>query len=309
MSQRGLAPPPLPLSVAVEPRPLIGILLMLAAIGMFSTLDLCAKYLGQRLPVLEVAWARYFGHFAIMAVFLLPRRGLGLLRTGRPALQITRSLLLLGCTVGFFLAISYMPLADAAAIGFISPLAVTALSVPLLREPVGIRRWSAVAIGFIGALIIVRPGLGVVHWAAFVVLAVAFAYALYQITTRMLAATDDPLTTLFYSALVGAALLTLAVPFVWQTPAEPLEIALMVAVGAIGGFGHYLLIRAHGLTPVAVLAPLTYTSLLWNTAYGYAFFGDLPDQWTVTGAAILIATGLYVLYREGVRRKERVSGD
>lgn len=300
---------PLPQRVAISPQPLIGILLMLAAIGMFATLDLCAKYLGQRLPVLEVAWARYFGHFLIMAVFLLPRRGLTLLRTERPVLQTVRSLLLLGCTVGFFLAISYMPLADAAAIGFISPLAVTALSVPLLKEPVGVRRWTAVAIGFIGALIIVRPGFGMVHWASFVVLAVAIAYALYQITTRMLSATDDPLTTLFYSALVGAALLSLAVPFVWQMPATLLDVALMVAVGAIGGFGHYLLIRAHGLTPVAVLAPLTYTSLLWGIVYGYAFFGDFPDNWTLTGAAILIATGLYVLYREGVRRREALEED
>ena len=295
---------PLPERIAITPQPLLGLLLMLAAIGLFSTLDLCAKYLGQRMPVLEVAWARYFGHFLIMAVFLLPRRGLGLLRTGRPVLQLTRSLLLLACTVGFFVAISYMPLADAAAIGFVSPLAVTALSVPLLGEPVGPRRWTAVAIGFIGALIIVRPGFGMIHWAAFVVLGVAFFYALYQITTRMLAATDDPLTTLFYSALVGAALLTLAVPFVWETPTEPLEIALMLAVGCIGGFGHYLLIRAHGLTPVAVLAPLTYTSLLWNTLYGYIVFDDLPDRWTVIGASILIATGLYVLYREGVRQRE-----
>lgn len=280
-------------------------LLMLAAIGLFSSLDLCAKYLSQTLPVLEVSWARYFGHFAIMVVFLAPKHGMGLLRTNRPMLQLVRSLLLLGCTVGFFLAISYIPLADAAAIGFVSPLIVTALSVPLLGEAVGPRRWTAVAIGFVGALIIVRPGLGVVHWASFVVLAVAASYALYQITTRMLASTDAPLTTLFYSAFVGALILTCVVPFVWVTPTALLEIAAMLGIGLIGGLGHYLLIRAHGLAPVAVLAPLTYTSLLWNTAYGYAVFGDLPDGWTVAGAAVLIATGLYVLYREGIRRKER----
>ncbi|MDP6344389.1 MAG: DMT family transporter [Alphaproteobacteria bacterium] len=278
-----------------------GILLMLAAILMFSVMDLLAKYLAQSLPVVQVAWARYFGHFIIMAVLFWPRRGPSLLHTRRPGLQWLRSLLLLMCTVVFFLAISYMPLADAVAITFVSPLMVTALSVPLLGEAVGGRRWTAVAVGFIGAMVIVRPGLGVMHWASWLVLVMALGFALYQITTRMLSRTDDPITTLFYSALVGTGCLSLVVPFQWRMPPEPVHWLMMVGLGLLGGLGHYALIKAHESAPVAVLAPLTYTALLWNVLFGFVVFGDLPDRWTLIGAAVLIATGIYILYREGLR--------
>jgi drug/metabolite transporter (DMT)-like permease len=279
---------------------LLGILLALAAMLLLSLMDLLAKYLGQSLPVAQIAWARYFFQFIIMLAMFWPRRGLGLIRTARPGLQLFRSLLLVLCTVIFFTAIKYMSLADAVAISFVSPLMVTALSVPLLGEAVGWHRWSAVAIGFVGAMIIVRPGMGVMHWAAWLLLGLALAFALYQIATRMLSQTDDPMATLFISAVVGAVLTSLVVPFYWQTP-ESLWVWLMLALmGILGGAGHYILIRSFEFAPVSVLAPLSYTALLWNTLFGYWVFANLPDRWTLAGAAVLIATGIYILYREGV---------
>ncbi|MBT7977161.1 MAG: DMT family transporter [Rhodospirillaceae bacterium] len=283
---------------------LAGIMLALGALFLFSLLDVQAKYLGQTLPVSQVVWARYFGHFAVMAVIFMPRRGLGLFRTRRPGLQLVRSILLLLCTAAFFTAIQYMPLADAVSISFVSPLLVTALSGPLLGEVVGPRRWSAVAVGFLGAMIIVRPGLGVMHWAAWLLLVMALGFALYQITTRMLSRTDDPITTLFFSAIVGAGAMSLIVPFFWQMPLEPEHWLMLSSLGIIGGVGHYALIKSFQFAPVAVLAPLAYTALLWNTLFGYLVFGDLPDRWTLIGASVLVATGIYILYREGVRGRE-----
>jgi drug/metabolite transporter (DMT)-like permease len=285
-----------------------GILLMVLSIFVLSLMDVCAKWLSAELPVTQISWARYFGHLAIMTVLLWPRRGAALLRTGRPKLQIFRSLLLLACTLLFFTAIGYMPLADAVAVSFVSPLLVTALSVPLLSEKVGLRRWAAVAIGFAGAMVVIRPGLGVMHWAAGLVLVMALAFALYQITTRMLSETEDPTTTLFYSALVGTVVLTAVVPFQWHAPGSALSWALMGTLGVLGGVGHFMLIKAHNLAPVAVLAPLMYLALPWNTLFGLVFFGDFPDFWTLAGAGILIATGIYILYREGVQARDQARG-
>ena len=280
---------------------LAGILLAMGAILLFCLMDLQAKYLGQYLHVTQIVWARYFGLFIILMVLFAPRRGLGLVRSKRPVLQWIRSLLLLFCTIAFFLAIQFMPLADAVSISFLSPLLVTALGVPLLGEVVGKHRWGAVFVGFLGAMIIIRPGLGVMHWAAWLLLAVAFGYALYQITTRMIAGQDDAVMSLFYTALIGAGLVTVIVPFFWRNPVETEHWLMLAGLGAIGGLSHYMLIKAFEFAPVSVLAPVSYTSLPWNTLFGYWVFGDLPDRWTVTGACILIATGIYILYREGVR--------
>tara|TARA_B100001013_G_scaffold114170_1_gene65653 strand:+ start:57 stop:956 length:900 start_codon:yes stop_codon:yes gene_type:complete len=280
---------------------LAGILLAMGAILLFCLMDLQAKYLGQYLHVTQIVWARYFGLFIILMVLFAPRRGLGLVRSKRPVLQWIRSLLLLFCTIAFFLAIQFMPLADAVSISFLSPLLVTALGVPLLGEVVGKHRWGAVFVGFLGAMIIIRPGLGVMHWAAWLLLAVAFGYALYQITTRMISGQDDAVMSLFYTAFIGAGLVTVIVPFFWRNPVETEHWLMLAGLGAIGGLSHYMLIKALEFAPVSVLAPISYTSLPWNTLFGYWVFGDLPDRWTVTGACILIATGIYILYREGVR--------
>ena len=283
-----------------------GIVLALLAMFILAVMDLLAKYLGQSVPVPQIVWARYVFQFIIMAAIFWPRRRWKLVRTRKPVQQIVRSVLLVICTYIFFVAIQYMPLADAVAISFVSPLMVTALSVPLLSETVGKRRWTAVAIGFIGAMVIVRPGLGVVHWAAWMLLVLALAYALYQIMTRMLSDTDDPITTLFISAAVGAVIGSVIVPFFWQAGVSPILWFLLAGLGVLGGVGHYALIKSFEFAPVAVLAPLSYTALLWNTLFGYLVFDDLPDRWTLIGAAILIATGIYIIYREGVHKQVEV---
>ncbi len=286
---------------------LLGILLAIGATFLFSLMDLQAKYLGQFMGVTQIVWARYCVLFIIMMVLFWPKRGLGLLRTRHLGLQLVRSLLLLYCTAVFFLSIQFMPLADAVAISFLSPLLVTALSVPLLGEVVGRHRWSAVIIGFLGAMVIVRPGMGVMHWAAWLLMSVSFGYALYQITTRKIAGKDDAVTSLFYTAAVGAVLASIAVPFDWQTPDEPAHWAMLFSLGVIGGFGHYALIKAFEFAPVAVLAPISYTALPWNTLFGFLVFGDFPDFWTLSGAAVLVITGIYILYREGVRSQAGVN--
>jgi S-adenosylmethionine uptake transporter len=155
-------------------------------------------------------------------------------------------------------------------------------------------------------MVIVRPGLGVVHWAAWMLLVLALAYALYQIMTRMLSDTDDPITTLFISAAVGAVIGSVIVPFFWQAGVSPILWFLLAGLGVLGGVGHYALIKSFEFAPVAVLAPLSYTALLWNTLFGYLVFDDLPDRWTLIGAAILIATGIYIIYREGVHKQVEV---
>ena len=282
---------------------MIGILLSIGAIFLFCLMDMQAKYLGQSLSVPQIVWARYATLFIIRMVMFFPKRRWRLFRTRHLGLQLTRSILLLYCTVVFFLAIQYMPLADAVSISFLSPLLVTALSVPLLGEVVGRHRWTAVVIGFIGAMIIVRPGLGVMHWAAWLLVSVSFGFALYQITTRMIAGKDDAVTSLFFTAAVGAGLATLVVPFFWQTPLDLRHWLMLGSLGVIGGLGHYALIKAFEYAPVAVLASLSYTALPWNTLFGYWVFDDLPDRWTLGGASILIATGIYILYREGIRGK------
>lgn len=289
-----------PRSFTVEPivhEPLRGILLMVCAVSTFSLLDTTAKYLVQTYPVGQVVWARYLGHVVLAATLLLPLHGRGLLVTQRPGLQVLRSLFLFGSTCANFAALQFLQLAETSSILFSTPFMVVMLAVPLLGEHIGPRRWAAIGVGFLGVLIVIRPGLGLVHWAASLSLLCALFGACYQITTRKLAGVDRAVTTQFYSALVGALVITPLAPFVWRTP--DLEGAiLMVCLGAFGGFGHWLLILAHRLAPAPILAPFSYVQLLPMILLGYLVFGDFPDHWTLIGAGIVLASGLYLLYRE-----------
>ncbi|MBM3491555.1 MAG: DMT family transporter [Alphaproteobacteria bacterium] len=278
-----------------------GIALLAASTIVFTAMDLQAQYLSRHYPTSEIAFARYVGNLIIVALIFLPRRGLRLLHTRRLGLQLLRSALLVICTFGFFFSLRYMPLADAVAIGLVSPIIVTALSRPLLKERIGWRRWTAVAIGFAGALVIVRPGLGTLHWSASVVLLVAFCYALFQILTRKLAEGEDSVTTLFYSALVGTVGLALPLPFEASGPQSAWHLLLLASLGLWGTLGGFLLIRAFVHAPAVVLAPLTYLSLPTSALGGLLIFGDFPDGWTWLGAGILIATGLYIFHRERLR--------
>jgi drug/metabolite transporter (DMT)-like permease len=277
--------------------PVRGILLMLAAGFTFTLMDATGKHLAESLPVIEVSWGRYFFHLLVFPLFLGGQKLRSAVRSVRPGLQLVRSALLLGSTYFFFLAVKYIPLADATAIGFVSPLLVTALSVPLLGEQVGIRRWTAVIIGFAAVFIIIRPGFGMAHWAMSLPLLTASCFAFYQIATRILSRSDSAATTYFYSALVGIAVTTIFVIPEWQSP-DLLGWLGLAVLGSFGGFAHYLLIRAFALAPASLLAPFSYAQMVWSIGVGYLWFDDFPDVGTLIGAAIICASGIYVIYRE-----------
>ena len=287
---------------------LTGIALMCAAVACFAMLDTTAKYLNLYMNTLQIVWARYTGAFLFPFIVSNPWTTPGLMRTTRPVLQIGRSMLLLGSTLCNFAALRYLQLDEAIALVFSTPFFVAALSGPMLGEWVRWRRWAAIAVGFVGVLVVTRPGAGSFHPAALLSLSAAVFYALYSIITRILARTDSNGTTLFYSNIVGALVLLPVIPFVWTTPTEPIVIALMVASGAMGSAGHYFLIAAHRLAPAAVLSPFIYTEIVLVIVLGYLVFGDLPNRWTITGAAIVVASGLYILNRERqVRRNSGIS--
>jgi drug/metabolite transporter (DMT)-like permease len=282
-------------------RRLVGIALMCVAILSFSFLDASAKWLNQTLDPLLTVWVRYVGSIVFVSLFVNPWTTPGVARTRRPWLQAGRSLLLLGSTALNFIALQYLQLTETVSIMFAAPLLVALLAGPLLGEWAGPRRLAAIAVGFAGVLIITRPGFGGMHPAAFLSLAGALCYALYSIATRRLAGSDSSATTMFYSGLAGLALMTPIVPWVWSVPESGLVWILMIVVGACGAFGHWLLILAHARAPAPVLSPFIYTQIVWMIVLGFFLFGDLPDGWTLAGSAIVIASGLYLLYRERVR--------
>jgi drug/metabolite transporter (DMT)-like permease len=277
---------------------LAGIGLMCCAVASFACLDAMAKYLGNHMPVPQVVGVRYASAFLIALMFSNPFNRPGLLRTGRPGLQLGRSVLLLGSTVFNFMAFRYLQLDEALSILFSTPFLVAILAGPVLGEWVGWRRWTAIGVGFLGILVVVRPGLGGLQWAALLSLASAFCYAGYSITTRMLSTTDSSQTTLFYANLLGFAVMVPVLPFVWTWPPSWIDWVLMVTVGAFGAGGHFLLILAHRNAPASVLSPFIYTQIVWATTFGYLVFANVPNHWTVAGAGIVIASGLYLLNRE-----------
>lgn len=280
-----------------------GILLMLTAMFMFSLLDAQAKLLSQSLPVMQITWARHFGLMVVVALVFWPRHGRRVLRSSRPALQALRGLMVLGSSVLFLVAISFVPLADAASVAFVAPLLVTGLSGLLLKERAGRRRWIVVVIGLAATLIIIRPGMGVLHPAVFLVLGAASMFALYQIMTRIMSDTDDAATTLSYTAIVGAVIMTAIVPFVWVWPASGRELAMLAGLGLWAAIAEFAVIKAFETAPGAVVAPFQYSMIVWATFYGFTLFGELPDGWTLLGAAILIGTGLFSYYRDAPRRR------
>lgn len=274
-----------------------GILLMIAAFFVFSFLDASAKEVMRSLPPLVTVFLRYLLATLIAFFALMYLGGGNLLKSKQPTAQLLRGATLLGATICNFTAMHYLQLAQTAAISFMIPLWVCALSGPMLGEKVGWRRWSAVLIGFIGVLIIMRPGTMSFHWAMIFSLASTLCGALYSILTRKVGSTDHSATSLFYVCLAGAAFGALPQPWVWQMPHGNVWY-FVLAMGVAGSFGHYLLIQAHRLTPASVLAPFSYTQIIWMIILGYVLFGDVPDLWTIVGASIVVASGLFVFLRE-----------
>jgi drug/metabolite transporter (DMT)-like permease len=282
------------------PNPNAGIPWMLFALFCFVSMDAAVKTLVQDHSVVQVAWARYFFHLTVLAVILAPRLR-SVIKTQHLGLQLARSLLLLATTGFFYIGLRYVALVEASAMMLLAPLIVTALAVPVLKERVGPRRWISVIIGLGGGLIIIRPGADVMQLTILYPLAATCCYAVYQISTRMLSAADPVMTTLFYSALIGAIVTSITVPFHWTAP-TPTGWVLLMITGLCGGIGHGAMIKAFSATPASVLAPFSYTNMIWATAYGYFIYAELPDLWTVTGAAIIISSGLYVYHRENAVR-------
>ena len=280
--------------------PLKAIALIVSATVLFGSADTISKYLSGSLPIIEFIWIRYV-LFLVLAMILagrLPRRSI---RPRNPGLQVTRGLCITASSILFVYGVRQMTMAQATTISFLSPLLVTILSIPLLNETVGPRRWAAVAAGMLGMLIVVRPGLGGFQPAALFGVASGFCWAMALIITRKMATSDAPQTTILWSAAIGTAILTLIVPFVavWPTPGQ---LGLSLVLGVLASGGQWMIILAHRLAPASLLAPFFYGQLLWVSGLGFLVFGNLPDQWTLTGAGIIIASGLYTAHRERVRR-------
>jgi drug/metabolite transporter (DMT)-like permease len=278
----------------------LGVLLMIGGTMLFTTGEAIVKHLARDYEITQIVWARYTFHTLFTLIFLLRTGVLRQARTRRPWLHIARSALMLAATMLFFTALRYLPLADAVAINFIMPALVTAFSIPILNEQVGIRRWIAILVGFAGVLVIIRPGMGVMHWAAVLPLGTAACYAFYQILTRIASRTDDTNTSLFWTSAFGVVVTTAAVPFVWAAP-DTAGWALMVGLGAVYGLGHWLVIRALEVAAASRLSPFLYAQIIWATLFGLVLFDQFPDGPTFVGLTIVIASGLYIWRRETIR--------
>ena len=278
------------------------ILLYILAGFFLSSLDATAKLLVLRdYPVWWVIWARYFFHVLVVLPLVRTKAGPGFWRTRRPLLQFARSTMLLVATIAFFTALRYLPLAEASAISFLAPMFVIMLSGPMLGEKVSGARWLAVAIGFGGILLITRPGSAAFHPATLLMLVMALGNALYQIMTRRL--TDEPVyTTLFYTALAGAIVFTLALPFM---PSHPFpasgDALLFVALGVFAGLGHWSMITALQQAQASQLTPFTYLQMAWPLTLGWLLFGQFPDPVSIAGMAVIVAAGIWLAWQE--RRK------
>ena len=269
------------------------------AMGMFlfSGVDTMGKFLTETVHPIQIVWFRQLGLFLGVLV-LIGVQGRSVLFTANPKLQIGRGVLAACSATLFIFAVGYVPLADAVAITFVAPFMVTVMGALILREPVGLRRWSAVIVGFLGTLIVIRPGIGVIHPAALLLIVAATAFALRQVLSRILAGTDRTRTTIAYTAIVSWSLLTLPLPFVWETPSSVLVLGLLLAMAVLAALAEILVIMALDAAQAVVVAPVQYSLLIWGTFYGFVVFGQFPDGWTWLGAAIIVATGLYTLNRD-----------
>jgi len=290
-------PPPPPTD-----RILRAILSTVLAMACFSVLNAMSKTLTtDHYPVIEVIWSRYFFAFIFMLSMFLPRSGWKLFSIRRLDTQITRGMLLFFSSYLYFHGIAYMPLATAASISLSSPIIVTALSPRLLGERVGPRRWAAVGVGFVGALIVVRPGHEAFDWHVLLIVASTVSSAFYQLFSRRYGQTERPDASATIATIVGTVAASPFLPFEWVMPSWGWDLALFVGMGVMAGTGHYFLTIAYSQAPAAVVSPFNYTQLIGAALLGYLVFHDLPDLWTWIGASVIITSGLYIGYRERVR--------
>jgi drug/metabolite transporter (DMT)-like permease len=281
---------------------LAGILFMCVAGSLFPVMNGLVQVLSNRYSTEQLVWARASSHFLFIVVLFGSTFGVGILRTTQLKWQVGRSLVLLMSTAMFFTGVKYLPLAKAASISFTAPFIVALLAWPMLGERVSPARLVAVVIGFLGVLVVIRPGSEVFHWASLLILGSAACYALYQIVTRRLVGHDPPETSAIYAAVVGTVAMSLVVPFFWTTPLDWADAGLMFSLGIIGGLGHYCVARAMVYAPANVVAPFAYWQMIGSVIVGYVITGLLPDLATWIGAAVIIGAGLYIAWCETGRR-------
>ena len=268
---------------------------------MLPIMDGIAKYLSSDLPVLQITWARYFFtvFFTLPIMFFLFKKYL--VWTTNPKLQFLRGLILLIANICFFYSISIISLAKALTLAFIAPLIVTAFSPFFLGEKVGYRRWLAVIIGFVGTLVVIRPGFVEINLASIAALITGIMYGFYLIITRKLSSSDNPLLTLLLTGVVGAIIISLIMPIVWVQPSLT-QWSLMAAVGIFACIGHFFLILSLKYADASKLAPFSYFEIITNILIGYYFFGDFPDKWTFLGLFIIVSAGIYIFKREIINK-------
>ena len=273
------------------------IILNLSAWVILPIMDGFAKFLSTDLPILQITWARYFFtvFFILPIMFFFFKKNL--VWTDKPKLQILRGLTLLTANIFFFYSISVISLAKALTLAFIAPLIVTAFSPIYLNESVGIKKWTAVIIGFIGSLIVIRPGFLEINLASLSALGTGILYGFYLIITRKLSSSDNPLLTLLLTGVVGALIISIVMPFVWVKP-NLNQWSMMAAIGIFACIGHLFLILSLKYADASKLAPLSYFEIITNIIIGYYFFSDFPDSWTFLGLFIIVLSGIYIS-REG----------
>lgn len=280
----------------LQDRPALGMLLFCAALVLFVSMGSTAKWLSQTYPTEQVIWARYFFH-VIFILVIFPTRIFSLFKTKKLPVQIARSIVVFVATATGFWSMQYMQLDELSAIGFLTPLMVTGLSVLVLKEKVGPRRWVAVVIGLAAVLIVLRPtGENFGPWYILPMI-MAFCYAVYQIMTRMIRGAAPQINSLFYTAIVGAALATIPAMLVWQAPALE-HWPLFIMMGILGGVGHLLMIKGFEMGEASLLTPFGYTEMIWSIIAGFLLFSDVPNIYTMIGAGIIMSSGMYVFYRE-----------
>ncbi len=305
-SERLLAPERKPAArraPARTDRPFKGIALILTSTVFLGVSDVTAKYLSATLPSIEIGWIRFLVFALIMTPAMVPGSPLYALRTKRPGFQLMRGVALLGSSLFFISGLRYLPIAEASATGFVSPLFVTALSIIFLGESVGVRRWLATATGLLGVLIILRPGTSAFHAAAFFPIVSALCWAATLIMTRMMSGREHAVTTMTYSSIAGLCVLSALVPFAWVAPGWH-DILYGILIGVASTAGQWIVVLAFRYADASVLAPFSYSQLVWVSILGFLIFGEVPDLWTVVGAAFIVASGLYTAHRERVRRSQ-----
>lgn len=298
-----LAPPTAPIGSA---SPLVrrqdagaGILWMVLAVGIFSVMDALAKWQAETYHVAQLIFFRSFFGLLVLLPFLMRGRGiLAKLHSRQIGLHAVRTVFGLASLFAFFLSVRYLELADAVVLSFASPLFLTGLSVLLLGEHVGWRRWAAILVGFMGVLVMMRPGGDLFTIYALLPLAGALAYAVVGIFIRVLSRTEETVTIVFYFGLFGTLATGVMLPFVWIAPVSAADWVAQIGIGVCGGLAQMAMTNAFSRAPLAVVAPFDYTAIIWSVLFGYAVWGDMPALTTWAGTAIVVASGLYILHRE-----------